>query len=119
MSQCTTFVINEGKEEIKVFWDLTNGEIAISREKLPTLDGSLEAEHNCSSKECECEKHNKHTFYFRSKDLSAKESMELAQVIQRAFFMLLGLKSKEEIREALGSVAFAEDSDDEEDYDED
>jgi len=122
MSQCTTFVLLDGKEEIKVFWDLTNGEFSLQRTKLPefmTKKEKQEADqHKCENENCPNTNHTKHSFFFRSNELDARESMELAQVIQKAFFMLLGLKNQEEIENALG-LCFLENDNEENDDDDD
>ena len=119
MSQCTTFILAEGKEEIKIFWDLTNGEFSMQRIKLPEFMNKKElqeeAKEKCTNKNCPNLNHTKHSFFFRSNELDARESMELAQVIQKAFFMLLGLKNQEEIESALGLCFLEEDDDNDND----
>lgn len=120
MSQCTTFILNGGREEIKIFWDLTNGEFSISRIKLPDLMGDGESdEEKCSNEDCPHQNHTKHSFYFRAKELNVMESLELSQIIQRALFMLLGLKDKAEVQEALGFARSVDDDDDDCDDDDD
>lgn len=87
MSQCTTFLLKGGKEEIKVHWDLANKELTIERYKLP---GTKEKEQECDSKNCPHKKYAKKSFSFRAKDLDIKETIELGQIIHKAFIMLLG-----------------------------
>jgi hypothetical protein len=116
MSQCTNFVLKNGKEEIKVFWDLTNGEFSLQRTKLPQFMSKKELAEvknsECSNPSCPNSNHAKNSFYFRANELDARESMELNQIIQRALLMLLGTKDKEEIQEALGFAFLNEDEDD-------
>jgi len=120
MSQCTTFVLADGKEEIKVFWDLSNGEFSIQRIKFPEFMNKKEKEESldvCKNKNCPNLKHTKHSFFFRANELDTRESMELAQVIQRALFMLLGLKNQEDVENAIG--LYFSNEEEEEDFDED
>jgi len=112
-SQTTTFMLANGKEEIKVNWDKSNGEIQLMRVKLPDPDVT------------DTEPPTKQCFMLRTTDLKPQEWVELTETILRALqklFHLPGYGAEMEydsIQEAISTFKqMIGDDDDEDEEDE-
>jgi len=78
MSQHTKLVLNNKKEEVGIKWDMQNGELKLSRSKLPDIEKGSGAEDN--------------HFTIRIVDLDPEDWVEFAQMIYYGFEKLFEIE---------------------------
>ena len=115
MSQCTTFILLNGKEELNVKWDMISGEFELIRTKLPNV--KIDSD--------ECSNINRNQFSIRLTDLEPEEWLEFAECVSHAFEKLFNKRdygediNKEEALDKYSSATSLFEDDDDYDDEED
>lgn len=103
MSQNTKFTLLNGKEEIKIEWDITNGEICFIREKIPQAL-------NKNKKNNE-----RNIFRLRVSDLTTNDWLDFAENINNSLEKLFSLYDFSESTIKKEDYKFYEEDDDDDD----